>query len=738
MKEGSSPNTSIVSELPNRLSPTISIQIGVFMSAIFKFGDWTVQSLVDSIKSGTVQLPDLQRPFVWPKAKVRDLLDSMYRGYPVGELMFWSVSDNESRAIGDVSHNKASHQIIDGQQRLTSLFAVFNGAPVRDADYNRKSIVISFNPDTHRFEVWTPALAKSAQWIENISIFFADPIGARWVFKERYEAANGSLDVAKQKELERTLSRLDGLKGYLFKVVEIQESADKKTVADIFVRINSEGVSLKASDFILTWLSVFWPEGREKIENFSRDSRVTAERASEIANKRITWTPKNHYLSVDPGQLVRVLVAVGQNRAKLADAYNALQAKDRSTGFVDASRQEIELGKLQKALPVVLNPLHWDEFIRCLPTAGFRSRKMITSDINLISSYTLWLLGRTRYDVDLSVLRTLIARWFFMAQLTGRYTGTSETQLQKDLDRIEQIEISDPLGFCQLLDGIIATELSVDFWTFRLPDALISSAGALSPAYQSYLAALNILDADMFMLTNKVRDWMDPTQTAVKGMETHHLFPRNYLESKLGITDLKRINQVANFAPTDWHTNNVIRDSAPFDYWPTLRDKFASLAMGIGLQQQLKWHALPMNWEQLDYDNFLIERRQLMAQITREAFERLNSGVGLKVIEPVIPEIVDEAHSITDIGELIDGGILSVGDILISTDPEFKIEAEVTEDRLLRIGGQEFDSIEVATHELGANNLSGLEFWQIDLDGETFTIAEFIARTKERGDALRI
>lgn len=704
------------------------------MNAIFKFGDWTVQSLVDSVKSGTVQLPDLQRPFVWPKAKVRDLLDSMYRGYPVGELMFWSVSDNDSRAIGEDASRKASHQIIDGQQRLTSLYAVFNGAPVRDADYNRKSIVISFNPETHRFEVWTPALARSAQWIENISNFFADPIGARWEFKERYEKVNGVLDLAKQKELEQTLSRLDGLKSYLFKVVEIQESADKKTVADVFVRINSEGVSLKASDFILTWLSVFWPEGREKIENFSRDSRTTAERASEIANKRITWTPKNHYLAVDPGQLVRVLVGVGQNRAKLADAYNALQAKDRSTGFVDGARQEIELGKLQKALPVVLNPLHWDEFIRCLPTAGFRSRKMITSDINLISSYTLWLLGRTTYDVDLSVLRILIARWFFMAQLTGRYTGTSETQLQKDLDRIEQVEKSDAIGFCQLLDGIIAVELSQDFWTFRLPDALISSAGALSPAYQSYLAALNILDADMFMLTNKVQVWMDPTQTVVKGMETHHLFPRNYLESKLGITDIKRINQVANFAPTDWHTNNLIGDSAPYDYWPSLVERFSSIAMGAGIEQQLKWHALPKNWEKLDYDSFLTQRRRLMAQITREAFERLNSGTEFEVIESVSPISAEDIQSITDIGELIDEGVLSIGDTLIPTDPDIKLDAQVTEDRLLRVEGREFDSIDVATQEFGASNLSGIEFWKIDIQGEQFTIAALIAKMKERSD----
>lgn len=94
------------------------------MTDIFKTIEWTVNSLVARVEDGTIQLPDLQRPFVWPAAKVRDLFDSMYRGYPVGELMFWDVpAEGETRAISRDAQLGASHQIVDGQQRLTSLYA---------------------------------------------------------------------------------------------------------------------------------------------------------------------------------------------------------------------------------------------------------------------------------------------------------------------------------------------------------------------------------------------------------------------------------------------------------------------------------------------------------------------------------------------------------------------------------------------------------------------------------------
>lgn len=700
------------------------------MSTVFKPVGWKVQGLVDSVESGVIQLPDLQRPFVWPKSKIRDLLDSMYRGYPVGELMFWNVSQEESsRTISGATGRVGAHQIIDGQQRLTSLYAVFKGAAVRDADYNSKTMSIAFNPITEKFEVTNTAIEKSADWIGNVSEFFGNPFKIRRSFKKRYEEARGELTEEMEELIEDRLGRLDSLRNYEFTVVEIQPDADKKVVADIFVRINSEGVSLKASDFILTWLSVFWPEGRERLESFARDSRLTPQRASEVAGRSVSWTPINNYLAVDAGQLVRVLVAVGQNRAKLGDAYNALQAKDRSTGFVVPERQEAELAKLQTALPVVLKDLHWTEFIRCLAVAGFKSRKMVTSDMNILSSYALWILGRTRFGVDLTTLRNLIARWLFMSQLSGRYTGSAETQLQKDLDRLTAIDGSDSSSFVSTLETVTSAELSDDFWTLRMPDSLVTSSSALSPAYQTYLAALNILDADMFMLRNKVQQWMDPSLPATKGTEGHHLNPRKYLENVVGIKDLKKINQVANFAPTDWSTNNLISDREPVEYWPAL---VAGRGFsGDALQQQMFWHALPEGWETMGYEEFLHERRILMAQVTRAGYEKLKSGQS--VASPTITVIAQPATPLeTDVADLVEAGVLSPGDFLSPADDSIRMRAEVTEDGVVVIDGHEFSTLDAAAHHAGADNVPGAEFWQVENEeGEQVAIQGLMSRVAQ-------
>ncbi|MBB1515000.1 DUF262 domain-containing protein [Tessaracoccus sp. MC1679] len=694
------------------------------MAAIFKTVSWQVDQLVNGVKTGTVQLPDLQRPFVWPATKVRDLFDSMYRGYPVGELMFWDVpAEGETRTIGGDAKLAASHQIIDGQQRLTSLYAAMQGHPVRDEAYRQRTIMISFNPFSEKFEVRTPALAKSVQWVEDISTCFDSPIRARKDFLKRYRSADNTLTNDDEERIEEVFARLSELKNYLFDVVHIQKEADKRLVADIFVRINSEGVRLKAYDYILTWLSVFWPEGREAIEQFARNSRISPQRASEIAGRPVKWTALNPYIAVDNGHLVRAMVAIGQGRGRLQDAYAALQAKDSTTGFVNPDRQEGELNKLKGALPVVTDRVSWTEYIRAIQTAGFRSSQNVTSNMNLIYSYVIFVLGRTRYKVALDELRTLIARWLFMSQLTARYTGSSESQIQKDLDRIESIQSGDAEGFTRVLNEIIGAQLTADFWRYSVPQQLITSGPGLSPHYQCYLAALNILDAPMFMLDSRVRDWMDPSQPAIKGTEGHHLFPRDYQEKVLGITDIKRINQAGNFAPTDWSTNIAISNKAPAEYWPEL---VASRAKDQAwLDHQMYCHALPHGWENMDYEEFLAARRSLMARLTRDAYNKLTGG-HVQPVEPMsaTPEHVQEPT----LSELVERDLLRPGDLLDPVDPEWEVDAVINDDGTLVIDGTElFDSLDEAAHHLEVTNMSGLEFWALETGRDLIPLHELIS-----------
>jgi hypothetical protein len=490
------------------------------------------------------------------------------------------------------------------------------------------------------------------------------------------------------------------------------------------VRINSEGVNLKAYDYILTWLSVFWPQGREAIEDFARRSRVTPERASEVAGHKVAWTPKNPFLAVETGHVVRAMVAVGQNRAKLIDAYANLQAKERSTGQVDFERQARELDLLKAALPVVTNPINWTEFMRAIQTAGFRSQKNITSTMNLVSSYVVFLLGRTRFGVELTSLRTLVAQWVFMSQLTGRYTGSAESQLQKDLDRFSSLTEGDDAGFEQIVQETITTTLTNDYWEFNVPQDLITSGAALSPVYQCYLAALNVLDAEMFMIRMKVREWMDPALPATKGLEGHHLFPRAYQERELGITDTKRINQAANFAPTDWKTNQLITDRAPAEYWPELvRERSFGKDW---LERQRYWHALPADWASMDYDDFLSQRRRLIASVVRDGFCALSGPAQTGVLDAIV--IGDEHPVAVSLRELVEKEILKPGDLLDPLDPEWAIDAVVSDDGTILIDGtHEFDTLDDAARFVGVTNVSGFEFWALEVDGGFASLPELVA-----------
>ncbi|MBD8021891.1 GmrSD restriction endonuclease domain-containing protein [Brevibacterium gallinarum] len=696
------------------------------MASIFKTSPWNVEQLVSAVEKGTIQLPDLQRPFVWPATRVRDLLDSMYRGYPVGTLLFWDVAlTGDSRTIGsdDVG---AAHQIVDGQQRLTSLFAVMRGAPVRDAKYRQQRIVISFDPFAERFEVRSAATTRSSRWISDISEYFAAPRQYMRKFLRDYLKANEDADEDEvQDKLDEIDLRLNDLNRYTFSVVHIQSDVSKELVADIFVRINSEGVRLKSADYILTWLSVFWPEGREQIEDFARLSRMTPERASELAGSRVTWTPQNPFIEITTGYLVRVLVGIGQQRGRLENAYKALQAREKSTGRVSSSRQEAELNKLRVALPVILNPLNWDEFVECMAAAGYRSRSNITSDMNITATYIVWLIGRTHAKVPLEQLRSLTASWLMFSQLTYRYTGSSETQIEADVGKFFALPAGDAAGFVAAVSHAINTELTDDFWNVRLPDMLVSSSPAMSPTYQTYIAALNLLDADAFMSDLKVRDLTDPARTRVKGLELHHLYPRAYQQKVLGHTDDKQINQTANYAPTDWDSNGRISDQAPADYWPHLLEKARSRG-DEWLKKQMYWHAMPRGWEKMEYAEFLDARRHLIAHVIRDAFRRLSAGhVSPAVHHQLVSEQTEELQE-QSVVSFVEAGHLKPGDEL-SAGGDIDVDAVVGEDADLVLNGDEhFETFDEAARYLDVTHIDGLDFWSLRTDVGPIPLRSFV------------
>lgn len=584
------------------------------LKTCFKKVDYDLSGLLHYIEIGDIGLPDIQRPFVWSNAKVRDLFDSMYRGFPVGYLLFWeNATGNEARQIGldGKQHTVPSRLIVDGQQRLTSLFAVFRGKKVLDEDYRERQIEVAFRPRDGKFEVADAAIRRDPEWIANVSDIWASGKPSYQMVKGflKQLEAKGSLTVEDEERIAHNLDRLFDLLKYPFTALEIAPTVDEEQVADIFVRINSEGIRLNQADFILTLMSVFWDEGRMALETFCRKSRKAPDAATSAS-------PFNHFIQPDPDQLLRVAVALGFGRGRLKSVYQVLRGKDLETGEFSGERRDAQFKVLQDAQAEVLNLTHWHQFLSCMIGAGFRSAEMISSQNALLYAYAFYLIGRKRFGLAEHRLQKLIGRWFFASSLTGRYSGSPETVMDGDLNRLK--EAKDEESFAVILEGMMANELTNDFWTVTLP-ANLDSSSARNPELFAYIAAQNRLGAPVLFSHKKVQDLLDPTiKTKKKAVERHHLFPRAWLESQ-GVDDLKKINQLANFALLEWPENIDISDDPPAKYVPTIRSRFSPDEWVL----MHKHHALPENWYQMPYETFLQERRKLMASIIRRGFETL-------------------------------------------------------------------------------------------------------------------
>lgn len=584
------------------------------LKTCFKRVDYDLSGLLHYIEIGDIGLPDIQRPFVWSNAKVRDLFDSMYRGFPVGYFLFWeNAQPNGNKKIGvdGKAHAVPSRLIVDGQQRLTSLYAVFSGKPVIDADYKERNIEIAFRPRDGKFEVADAATRRDPEWIPNISDMWASKKSSRKLVNDFIEqvSAKTPLTEAEEEHMAHSLDRLFDLQKYPFTALEIAPTVDEEQVADIFVRINSEGVKLNQADFILTLLSVFWDEGRSSLETFCRLARqapVGGQKAS----------PFNHFIQPDPDQLLRVAIAYGFGRGRLKSVYQILRGKDVDTGIFSVEQREKQFDILKDAQNVCLDLTNWHQFLSALIGAGYRSAEMISSQNALLYAYAFYLIGRVRFRIPERDLQKAIGRWFFATSLTGRYTSSPETIMDADLNRLKPIKNGET--FLKALDDIISSELTNDFWSITLP-ANLDSSSARNPELFAYVAAQNRLGAPVLFSHKRVSELLDPAlQTKKKALERHHLFPRAWLERN-GVDDLRQINQMANYALLEWPDNIDISDDEPKSYVEVIKARLKQ----DDWDRMHQMHALPAGWETMSYDRFLVERRKLMADIIRQGFETL-------------------------------------------------------------------------------------------------------------------
>lgn len=578
-----------------------------------------VIDLLTDVKNGRIGLPDLQRPFVWKDNKVRELLDSMMKGYPIGYIMLWSSPDDYENTgyIGknDKMYKRPDDLVIDGQQRLTALLAAMYGVTIKDKNYKERKIRISFNPLTREFAVWTQAYERDTEWISEISaVFAADREHNISKFRKAYiktandgRMKNGTQELTEDEEdiIEENINDLLNLGIYSLPTLKINSKADEEDVADIFVRVNSGGQNLTEKNFIETLIAVYDNEVHDSINRFCATSRIPA-----------NGTSYNQILQVDPSHLIRMAVGVGFKRARLRYAYMLLRGKNLKTGEITQNVRDENLAIFKESLATVTNLNNWHSFMNLFASAGYLRGSLVASSNAVVFSYVLYLIGKNEYKVSSVALQKVIRKWIFMSTITGFYTGSTESEVEKQFADLRDIHTADE--FVAYLDNVIATRFTDDYFRYTLPGELNSSS-ATSPAWYGYLAAINVLGTPMLFSTAPLSQYFVLGTSGDKNaIDKHHIFPKHYLET-IGYDNDRDRNQIANFTYLDYTTNIDISDAPPAEYVGRYREKLGEEGYKLACAQ----NALPENFETLEYPEFLNQRRMLMSQIVRKAYLEL-------------------------------------------------------------------------------------------------------------------
>lgn len=595
----------------------------------FNLMQYSVHAILGLIEAEDFVIPEIQRPFVWKRSQVRDLIDSLYNGYPTGYIITWKNPDVKTKDGGKANGKKV---LIDGQQRVTALMAAILGKEVLDDDFNKERIKIAFNllaeDETKRFAVQDASHLKDKKWIPDISVLFTAGFKQR-AFENEYANDNPGVDLD---ELSETLSRLKGIANRQIGVIELDASLEIDEVTEIFIRINSKGTALSQSDFVMSKMAAdtdhngslmrktvdYFCHLAVKPDFYSQMIKDQEFQDSKYAAK-IKWLANDYDDIYDPnfGDMLRVSFMHQFRRGKLADLVSLLSGRDFITkeyrdDIIDDSYQKLDRGIMN-----FINQYHFSQFVMAIKGAGFVSSKQLNSQMTLDFAYTLYLLLLDDPEIPNAQIKRYVQKWFVLSTLTSRYIGSPESQMDRDMRSIGE------KGFLKFLSEIEASALSETFWTVTLPQNLETSS-VNSPAFNTFLAAqINQNCNSMLMNGTKIADLI-----TISG-DVHHIFPKNYLQ-KNGIKSKTKYNQVANYIYLDTQVNKAISDEAPAVYFSKVKEQcqtknvvFGNIMSDALLKTNLAENCIPNNVDQMtfeNYDEFLQKRRMLMADMIHKYY----------------------------------------------------------------------------------------------------------------------
>ncbi len=533
---------------------------------LFTRVDRPVGKLVSDVIEGRVGLPDLQRPFVWKDSDVRDLLDSMLRGYPIGYCILWEAPDDQEEKKVSIGLNEKNYAtpkelVIDGQQRLTALVSSMYGVPVKDQSFSDRTIRIAYDPIAREFHTWDAAIAKDAKYIPDLSAVFEakrknEATKFRREYIKRLNEANAKREVPEldddgEAAVEDGINELLNLETtYVIPILSISNKADEEQMSQIFIRVNSGGTKLNEDDFIMTLLSVYEPETRQRIEDWCEDS-----------HKPGVGTSYNALLTIKPSHVIRATVGLGFGRGRLRYARLILNGRDLETRETSVAKREENFEKFDAALDKVLDLNDWHAFINALGEAGYVNGGMVSSENTIPLTYAITLIAKHRFGITGMELQRIAKRWFSMAILTQMYTGNFESVFEQQMNSID--ELTDADAFCAWIENEISSRLTDDYYGVTLPNELDKNK-ASGPVWNGFLAAQVVLGSRVLFNTSTVAQLLLPASSGTKkAYDKHHLFPANFLKN--GPYEYAK-DRRANFVCVDYQKNIYISDEDPKIY----------------------------------------------------------------------------------------------------------------------------------------------------------------------------
>ncbi len=586
-----------------------------------------IETLLTWVKSGEVAIPEIQRPFVWDATKVRNLLDSLYQGYPVGYLIAWR---NPTVRLKDGTPSAGKRILIDGQQRITALMAALLGYEVLTKDYETVRIRVAFHPIEERFEVSNPAIRKDSSWIADVAELFS-PSAKLLQITKSYIDANPGVD---PDMLFGTLEKLKKIVNNHVGLIELADDLDIETVTEIFIRVNSAGAALSQADFAMSRIAANEIYGgnllRKAIDYFCRlavapDFYGRIEKADPQFAKsdflqKMSWLKNTNDDIYDPSytDMLRVAFTSEFGRGKLQDLVALLSGRNFDTKQYEAVVAEESFARLRTGILSFMSQTHFERLVMILRSAGFVAAGLLSGQNAVNFAYIIYLRGR-KENMPAADIEHLVRQWFVMSLLTGRYAGQPETAFDSDIRQIES------RGLKEHVESVVSATMSDSFWTTLLPQQMETSSVG-SPYFKVFQAAqIKLKDKGFLSRDITVHDLI------VNRADVHHLYPKNFLKQQGHSKG--QYNQIANFVVAQSEINIAIGDKAPNIYFAELIEqcsggprKYGAITDMSELNSNFSMNCLPESvWrgEAVPYEQFLQERRYLMADRVRVYYQTL-------------------------------------------------------------------------------------------------------------------